>query len=69
MPVAAGINNKLDKEKKMTEYTAYIFLEDGSRAVVRIRERNIDEATILLSQYIPANAKFILVPGRSISIK
>lgn len=53
----------------MAEYTAYIFLEDGSRAVVRIRERNIDEATILLSQYIPANAKFILVPGRSISIK
>lgn len=53
----------------MTEYTAYVFLADGSRAVVRIRERNIDEATITLSRYIPADAKFILVPGRSISFK
>lgn len=53
----------------MKEYTGYVFLEDGSRIIVRIRVSGIDEATILLSQYIPADAKFILVPGRSISFK
>lgn len=53
----------------MTEYTGYVFLEDGSRIIVRIRVKNIDEATIMLSQYFPPEAKFILVPGRSISFK
>ena len=52
------------------EFTAQLFMTDGSAWTVRLYASNIDEATILLCNIVLLErvSSYVLVPGRSLHV-